>query len=159
MPVTLHRLQTCGAVISSRGRYCDFFRRTTYVHTCSLTQHVLRGVQLSCPAMPSNLSPVESVWGINEKRKLTLCPKPATTIAELRQNVQDTWDLLSQDALHMFITICMREYTPLMTPENTVVNATVWATLTVKCVSQFFWTNTRKLNWNVSTITFSIRGE
>ena len=36
------------------------------------------------------------------KRELTLSPEPSTTIAELRQWVQDAWDNLSQDnSLHL----------------------------------------------------------
>ena len=31
------------------------------------------------------------------KQELTISPEPATTIAELRQCVQDAWDNLSQD--------------------------------------------------------------
>ena len=37
------------------------------------------------------------------KQELTLSPEPATTIAELRQWVQDAWDSVSQDDIqHLY---------------------------------------------------------
>ena len=45
-----------------------------------------------------DLSPIEHVWDMT-KRELTLFPEPVTIIAELRQQVQDAWDNLSQDGI------------------------------------------------------------
>ena len=66
-------------------------------HTAEVTQRVLRGVQkLPWPTRTPDFSPIEHVREML-KRKLTLSPEPATTIAELRQRVQTAWDNLSQD--------------------------------------------------------------
>ena len=43
---------------------------------------------------PLKLSPIDHVWDMM-KRELTLSPEPSTTVAELRQWVQDAWDNLS----------------------------------------------------------------
>ena len=88
---TLHRLLSpC---------YCQFFARKvicffTRTHSAVTTQRALRGVQqLSWPARSLDFSPIERVWDMM-KRELNFSPDPATTIAELRQWVQDIWDNL-----------------------------------------------------------------
>ena len=48
------------------------------------------------PARSPDLSPYEQVRDMM-KRELILSPKPATTIAKMRQRVQEAWDNLSQD--------------------------------------------------------------
>ena len=64
-------------------------------------QRALRGVQqLPLRARSPRLSP-KHVWDMM-KRELTLSPEPATTIAELRQRLQDAWDNLSQDDIRHF---------------------------------------------------------
>ena len=85
-----------------------FFIRTAYVHL-----RALRGVQLPWPARIPDLSPIEHVWDMM-KRELILSPESATTIAELRQRMQDAWDNLSQedirhlyDSLHVRIHACV----------------------------------------------------
>ena len=62
-----------------------------------------RGVQqLLWSAKIPDLLPTEHVWDLM-KLELTLSPEPATTIAELRQRVQDTWHNLSQDDIrHLY---------------------------------------------------------
>ena len=66
------------------------------------TQCAFRVVQLSWPARSSDLSPIEHGRDMM-KRELTLSPEPATTIAELRQRVQDAWGNLSQDDIrHLY---------------------------------------------------------
>ena len=66
-------------------------------HTAAVTQRAVRGIQqLPWPARIPDLSPSEHVWDMM-KRELALSPEPATTIAELRQRVQESWDNLSQD--------------------------------------------------------------
>ena len=69
-----------------------FFRRTTHVHIQLLRRNVLFVVykQLPLPARSPDLSPIEQVWHMM-KLELTLSPERATTIAELRQRVQDSW--------------------------------------------------------------------
>ena len=53
-------------------------------NTAAAIQRTLRSVQqLSWPARTSDLFPIEHIWDM-QKRKLTLSPEPATTIAELR---------------------------------------------------------------------------
>ena len=52
------------------------------------------------------------------KRELTLSPELATTIAKLRQRVQDTWDNLLKDAIGAVMTVCMREYMLALLPEG-----------------------------------------
>ena len=45
------------------------------------------------------------------KRELTLSPEPVTTIAELEQQMQDTWDNLSQDDIrHLYNHLHARIY-------------------------------------------------
>ena len=52
-------------------------------------QRALRVVQLlPWPGRSPDLSLIEHVWDMM-KQELTLSPEPATTIAELRQRVQD----------------------------------------------------------------------
>ena len=73
----------------------------------------------------------------HDKRGLTLSPEPTTTIAELLQRIQDAWDNLTQDDIrylhdrfHARIHACIADR-----GGYTVIVATVWASLTVTCVS------------------------
>ena len=70
-------------------------------HTAAATQCALYGVQLPWPARSPDLSPIEHLWDMM-KWELTLSSEPATTIAELRRSVQDAWDNLSDDILHLY---------------------------------------------------------
>ena len=70
------------------------------------------------------------------KRKLTLSPDPATTIAEMRQWVKNAWDSLSQDdirhlydRLHSGIHACDAARVCTL-----CFGVTVWAALTMTCV-------------------------
>ena len=78
-------------------------------HTAAGMQCAFCGVQqLLCPARSPDLSLVEIVWDMM-KWELTLSPEPATTIAELQQQVQDVWDNLSQDDIrHIYDHLCTR---------------------------------------------------
>ena len=66
-------------------------------------QHALCDVQqLPWPARSPDLSPIEHMWDIM-RREFTLFPEPATTIAELREWVQDAWHNLLQDGIrHLY---------------------------------------------------------
>ena len=53
------------------------------------------------------------------KWELTLSPEPAKSIAELRQQVQDAWDNLSQDDIrHLHDHFYLREYTPALSQKG-----------------------------------------
>ena len=82
-------------------------------HTAAGMQRALRGVQQQLPWLVKtpDLSPIEHVWDMM-KRELTLSPEPATTIAELRQRVQDALDNLSQDDIRHLKTTAERSDTP-----------------------------------------------
>ena len=73
------------------------------LHMAAAMQHALHGVQqLPWPARSPDISPIEHVWDMMNL-KLILSPDPATTIAELRQLVQDAWDNQSQDDIrHLY---------------------------------------------------------
>ena len=75
---------------------CFFHQDNEHQHTAAATS-VLQGIQeLLWPARTPDLLPIEYIWGMM-KQELTLSREPATTIAKLRQWVQDSWDDLSQD--------------------------------------------------------------
>ena len=81
-----------------------FFSKTTHVHIRLIPRNVLFVVYKNCPVHhdPPDLSPIEHLWDMMQ-RELSLSPEPATTIAELRQRVQDAWDNLSQDDIrHLY---------------------------------------------------------
>ena len=79
-----------------------FQQDNTCPHTAAATQCALHGVQLTWSARSPDLSPIEHIWDMM-KREHTLSPEPATTIAELRQRVQDAWDnLLQDDIRHLY---------------------------------------------------------
>ena len=71
--------------------------------TAADKQHALRGVQQRPRSRRSpDLTPFEHVRHMM-KWEFTLSPEPATTIAELRQRVQDAWDSLWQvDIRHLY---------------------------------------------------------
>ena len=74
-PVLLPFIQQEGGVL--------FQQDDTYPHMAAATQHALHGVQqLSWPARPPYLLPIEHVWDMM-KQELTLSPEAATMIAEL----------------------------------------------------------------------------
>ena len=74
-----------------------FQKDNVHLHTATAMQYTLHSAQqLSWPARAPDLSPIEHIWDMM-KWELTVSPEPATTIAELRQRVQDAWDNLSQD--------------------------------------------------------------
>ena len=80
---------------------CDvcLHQDNVHPHTAAAMQRDLHGVQqLPWPARSPDLSPIEHIW---EKMKREL-PEHATTIAELRQRVQDAWDNLTQDDIRHF---------------------------------------------------------
>ena len=58
-----------------------------------------------------DFSPIEHVWNMMN-RKLTISPEPATTIAELRQRVQDALDNQSQDDIRHLKTTAESSDTP-----------------------------------------------
>ena len=96
-------------------------------------QHALHGVQqLPWPARSPDLSPIEHVWDIM-KRERTLSSKPVTTIAELRQWMQDDWDNLTQDDIqHFYDHSHPRIHACIVTRGGTLcIDVTVWAPLTV----------------------------
>ena len=112
-------------------------QKNAHPHTAAAMKRSLRGVeQLPWPARITDLSPIEHVWDMM-KRDHSLSPEPATTIAELRQGVQNSWDNLSQDDIRHFMTVCIREYTPGFPPEGATlcIDVTVWAPLIVTCAS------------------------
>ena len=105
-------------------------------HTAAATQRAPRGVQqLAWPARFPDLSPIEHVWDMM-KLELTHSPEPATTIAELRQQVQDTWYNLSQDDIrHLYDRLNERICACVATRGRTLyINVTVRAPLTLECV-------------------------
>ena len=64
------------------------------LHTVAVTQRTLRNVkEMPWPARTPDLSPIEHVCDMM-KRELILSAESDTTIAELRQRVQDTWEYL-----------------------------------------------------------------
>ena len=71
------------------------------------------------------------------RRELTLSPEPVTTMAELRQQVQDAWDNLSQDGIrHLYGRLHERIHACVAARGITLcIDVTVWAPLTVTCVS------------------------
>ena len=71
------------------------------------------------------------------KRELTLSPEPGTTIAELRQRVQDAWENLSQDDIrYLYDRSLARIHACVAARRGTLcIDVTVWAPLTVTCVS------------------------
>ena len=96
-------------------------------------QHVLRGVQqLPWPAIFPDLSPIEHVLDMM-KWEFTLFAEPAITIAR--------WKMLGTMYCRMtfisFVTICLRKYMSTLLPEGAMlrIDVTVWAPLTVMCVS------------------------
>ena len=87
------------AILSFLQQKCDvlFQQNNARPHTAGVTQYGLHGIQqLPWPVRTPYLSPIELVWDIM-MRELTLSTEPPTTIAELRQRVQDAWDKLSRD--------------------------------------------------------------
>ena len=74
------------------------------------------------------------------KGELALSSEAVTTIAELRQRMQDARDNVSQDDIGTFMTVCMREYTPLLLPGGVTLcfDVTVSALLTVTCLFHLF---------------------
>ena len=70
------------------------------------------------------------------KRGLTFSTEPAMTIAELRQQVQDAWDNLSQDDIrHLYDRLHARKHSCVAAREGTLcTEVTVWASLSVTCV-------------------------
>ena len=74
-----------------------FFSRTMHVLIRLLRRNVLFVVYNKCPGQHDpQISRQLNTLGML-KRELTLSPKSATTVAELRLRVQDAWDNLSQD--------------------------------------------------------------
>ena len=74
-------------------------------HTAAVMQYARHGVQkLPWPARSTDLSPIEHGWDMMKwDVTLSLSPEPATTIAELRQQVEDTCDTLLQDDIqHLY---------------------------------------------------------
>ena len=70
------------------------------------------------------------------KRELTLCPEPTTTIAELRQRVQDAWDNLPRDDIrYLYDRLHTRMYACVAARGVTLLfDVTVWSPLSVTCV-------------------------
>ena len=105
-------------------------------HTADAIQRALRGVQLPWPARAPDLSPVQHVWD-TMKRELILSPESATTSAELRQRVQDAWDMLSQDDIpHFCDSLHARIHAYIAAREWRIlcIYVTVWVPLTVTSV-------------------------
>ena len=104
-----------------------FLSRTTLVHIRLL-------LFVPWPARTPALLPIEHVWDMM-KWELTHSPEPATTIAELRQRMQDSWDSLPEGDIRHFMIVCMREYTPALLPDTGTlcIDVPVWAPLTVTC--------------------------
>lgn len=83
-------------------------------HTTRATQHALRGVrQLPWPARSPDLSPIEHIWDMMGQRLLR-SPRPATTIPDLRIQIEDAWNSIPQshiqhlyDRLHDRIAECV----------------------------------------------------
>ena len=80
-----------------------FQQENAHPYSAAATQCALCGVnQLPWPARSPDLSPIEHVWNMM-KGETHLFPEAATTIAELRQRMQDAWDNLSQDDIrHLY---------------------------------------------------------
>ena len=71
-------------------------------HTAAVTERALRGLELPWRARSPDLSPIEHLRDMM-KLELTPSPETVTTIALLRQRVQDAWDSLSQDDIrHLY---------------------------------------------------------
>ena len=70
------------------------------------------------------------------KRKLTLSPEPATIIAKLRLRLHDVWTIYHRLTFDIFMTVCLREYTPGLPPEDGTlcIDVTAWTPLTMTCV-------------------------
>ena len=87
-----------------------FLQDNTCPHMAAAMQCALRGVQqLPWPTRTPDLSSIEHVWDIM-MWELSLSQEPATTIAELRQEVQVPWNNLLQDNIqhlydHLHVTI------------------------------------------------------
>ena len=80
------------------------FDRTTHVHIRLLRRNVFFVLQDKPPWLvrSRNLSSIEHVWD-TMKQELTCSAELATTIVELRQRVEDTWDNLSRDEIrHLY---------------------------------------------------------
>ena len=66
------------------------------------------------------------------KRELILSPGPATTIVELRQQVQNAWDSLSQnDIRHLYDRLHARIYACVAAKRGGAVGATLYIDVTV----------------------------
>ena len=88
-----------------------------------MERHTTDTLYPTCAAIVRYVHPVS--------RKTKMRPR---TMAELRRQVQDAWDNLSQGmTFGIFITVCMREFTPALLPEGATlsIDVTVWAHLTV----------------------------
>ena len=76
-------------------------------HTAAAMQRAVCGVQqLPWPARNTELSPIDHVWDMM-KGERSLSPEPISTIAELRQQMQDAWDNIRSrtDKTYIFLRI------------------------------------------------------
>ena len=130
--LTLHRVLPHATAIYSTGGWCAFEQDNARPHAAAVRQRAFRGLhQLPWPARFSYLSPYEHVWDM--KRELTLSREPATTIAELRQQVQDACNHLSQDDFrHLYDGLYARLHVCAAARSTyTVYWSDFWAPLTV----------------------------
>ena len=113
-----------------------FFSRTMYVQIQLLQCNVPFMMYNNWPERTPDLLPVEHVWDMM-KQELTLSPEPATTIAKLRQWVQDAWDNLSQDDIqHLYDRLHVRIHACIAARGGTLcIDVTVCASLAVTCAS------------------------
>ena len=73
--------------------------------------------------------------------ELSLSQEPATTTAELQQQVQVAWDYIyHRMTFGICMIICMRQYMPALLTEGTTlcIDVTVWTPLTVTCFFPLF---------------------
>ena len=98
-----------GGILSQQDNTCP--------HTAAATQHALRDVQLPWQARTPDLSPIEDTWDMI-KLELTLSPELATTIAGLQQQCKMLGTVRHRMIISTFMTVCMREYTPVLPQEG-----------------------------------------
>ncbi|GFS53300.1 transposable element Tc1 transposase [Trichonephila clavipes] len=81
-----------------------FQQDNAHPHTSRISQHALRGVQrLPWPTYSPDLSPIEHVWDVIERRLQTL-PLPRTN-DQLWQMVEREWRTIPQDTIRTLIDL------------------------------------------------------
>ena len=132
MPDTLHRLLILYYYHLFDRKVMCFFSGTTNVHI-RLLRPSLRGVrQLSWSARTPDLSPIEHVWGMM-KRNLLFFQSLPQPLPNCDNGCKMLGTIYRRMTFGTFMTVCMREYTPALPPEEATlyIDVSVWAPLTV----------------------------